>query len=183
MFTTLAWTTTTVFICILPRVDALILIAMVGAIFTIPPTANYVIMFIAVHYHNRKVQDMVSSQQLQGILRREKRVAMDMFIVSVALAICVIPKFVVIFVSQSIGSLYPSFYLWSTTLVLLNSSINPVLHIWRRRALRSALRSMVNIWQHGQVKAKKQKDISKISSTFKAASYLKCLLPMLVIKK
>ena len=175
VFTTLAWIPTAVLIFILPKVAASILIAMMGATVTILPTASYIIMFIAVHYNNRKVQDMVSSQQLQGILRREKKVAMDMFIVSVVLAIFVIPKFVVTVVSQSFGSLYPSFYLWSTTSVLLNSSINPVLYIWRRRAIRFALRSLVNIWQHGQVNTKKQKNISKLSGTFTAASYLKVL--------
>ena len=50
VFTTLAWITTTVLICILPRVAALILREMIGAIFTIPPwpTANYIIMFTVV---------------------------------------------------------------------------------------------------------------------------------------
>ena len=67
LFTTLAWIAITVLICILPRVAALILIATSGAIFIILPTANY-IMLLAVRYYNRKVQDMVSSQQLQGIL-------------------------------------------------------------------------------------------------------------------
>ena len=52
-------------------------------------------MFIAVRYHNRKVKDMVSSQQLQGIVRREKKVAINMLIVSVVLGICVIPKYVI----------------------------------------------------------------------------------------
>ena len=79
LFTTLAWITTTVLICILPRVAALILIAMSGATFTILSTANF-IMLLAVRCYNREVQDMVSSQQLQGILRREKKVVKDMFI-------------------------------------------------------------------------------------------------------
>ena len=50
MSTTLAWITTTVLIFILPRIAALILREMIGAIFTIPPwpTANYIIMFTAV---------------------------------------------------------------------------------------------------------------------------------------
>ena len=60
-------------------------------------------MFIAVRYHNRKVQDMVSSQQLQGILRRETKIAINMLIVSAVLGICVIPKFVVRFFSQSVN--------------------------------------------------------------------------------
>ena len=83
---------------------------------------------MAVRHHNRKVQGMVSSQQLRGILRREKKVAMNMFIVSVVLAICVIPKLAVRRLSKSLGSHYNSFSLWSTTLFLLNSSIKALFH-------------------------------------------------------
>lgn len=119
-FTRLARITTTVLICILPRVAALVLVAMSGAIFTILPTANYIIMLPAVRYYRWKT---VSSQQLQGILWREKKVAKDMFIISVVLAICVIQKILVVFFSQLFGNLYPSFFPWSTTLLLLNLSI------------------------------------------------------------
>ena len=134
-----------VLINILPRISTLILLTINAVIFIILPIANYVIMFMAVRHHNRKVQGMVSSQQLRGILRREKKVTMNMFIVSVVLAICVIPKLAVRRLSKSLGSHYNSFSLWSTTLFLLNSSINPILYIWRDSRLRAALRSVINI--------------------------------------
>ena len=127
VFTTLACITIQVLLSILPLIPATILLAITGATVTIFPIANYIIMFIAVRYHNRKVQDMVSSQQLQGIVRREKKVAINMLIVSVVLGICVIPKYVITFFCQSFGSLYPSLFVSSTTLLMLNSSTNPVL--------------------------------------------------------
>ena len=146
MLTTLAWITTIVLINILPRIPTFILLTKSVVIFTILPTANYIIMFMAVRHQNRKVQDMVSSQQLRGILRREKKVTMNMFIVSVVLAVCVIPKLAVILLSKSsLGSHYNSFSLWSTTLFLLNSSINPILYTWRDPRLRAAVRSVINI--------------------------------------
>ena len=151
MFTTLACITIQVLLSILPLIPATILLTITSATVTIFPIANYITMFIAVRYHNRKVQDMVSSQQLlQGILRREKKVAINMLIVSVVLVICVIPKYVVTFFSQSFGSLYPSLFVSSTTLLMFNSSINPVLYIWRDPGLRAALKSTVNIWEDGQ---------------------------------
>ena len=143
--------TTIVLINILPRITTLILLTKSIVIFTILPTANYMIMFMAVRHQNRKVQDMVSSQQLRGILRREKKVAMNMFIVSVVLAVCVIPKLAVILLSKSsLGSHYNSFSLWSTALFLLNSSVNPILYTWQDSRLRAAVRSVINIWEHGQ---------------------------------
>ena len=132
-----------VLINILPRIPTLILL--ITVIFTIIPIANYGIMLMAVRHHNRKVQGMVSFQQLRGILRREKKVAMNIFIVSVVLVICVIPKLAVKRLSKSsLGSHYNSFSLWSTTLFLLNSSINPILYIWQDSRLRDALRSVIN---------------------------------------
>lgn len=93
MFTILASIAAAVLICTLPQVAALIVITMSGAIFTILPTVHYIIMLLAIRYHNFMVQDMVPSVQLQGILRRERKVAKEMFIVFVVLSICVIPKF------------------------------------------------------------------------------------------
>ena len=91
IFTTLAWITTMVLINILPRISTLILLTINAVIFIILPIANYVIMLMAVRHQNRKVQGMVSSQQLRGILRREKKITMNMLIVSVVLVVCVIP--------------------------------------------------------------------------------------------
>ena len=139
VFTTLACITIQVLLSILPLIPATILLAITGATVTIFPIANYIIMFIAVRYHSRKVQDMVSSQQLQGIVRREKKVAINMLIVSVVLGICVIPKYVVTYFCQSFGSLYPSLFVSFTTLLTLNSSTNPVLYIWWDPGLRAAL--------------------------------------------
>ena len=133
-----------VLINILPRISTLILLTINAVIFIILPIANYVIMLMAVRHQNRKVQGMVSSQQLRGILRREKKVTMNMLIVSVVLVVCVIPKLAVRRLS-SLGSHYNSFSLWSTTLFLLNSSINPILYIWQDSRLRAALRSVINI--------------------------------------
>lgn len=68
VFTTLAWITTIVLMNVLPRIPTLILLTKSIVIFTILPTANYIILFMAVRHQNSKVQDMVSSQQLRGIL-------------------------------------------------------------------------------------------------------------------
>ena len=71
-FTILARITTTVLICILPRVTALVLVAMSGAIFTILPTANYIIMLPAVRYYNRKVEDGFIAAIARNTMTREE---------------------------------------------------------------------------------------------------------------
>ena len=67
-----------------------------------------------------------------------------------------VPKYVVLFLSQSFGSLYPSIYLLSTSLLMQDSSINPILYIWRDPRLRATLKSIVNTWKHLQANSNKQ---------------------------
>ena len=119
--------------------------AALGALVAILPFISHITMFIAIRRYNNQVGDIVPSQQLSIILGREKRVAKDMFIVMVVLWFCAIPKLVVVIFSQSLGNLYNYPYLWSTTLTLLNSCINPVLYLKRNSALRGAVRSVMYI--------------------------------------
>ena len=72
LFTILALIATTVLICILPRVAALFLVAMSGAIFTILPIANYIIMLPAVRYYNRKVEDCFITAIARNTTTREE---------------------------------------------------------------------------------------------------------------
>lgn len=69
---------------------------------------NHIAMLLAIRKHNRQVADAVSApqQQLSVVLKREKKVAMDMFIVLLILVICVLPKLTVTIFYQSLGSLY-----------------------------------------------------------------------------
>ena len=98
-------------------------------------------MYFAIRHQNKQVQDaMESHQQLSIIFKREKKVAVDMFIVIIALLICLGPAMVVqIIFSHFFRQLYDLFYSWSFTLIYLNSCINPVLYIVRKIELRNFL--------------------------------------------
>ena len=75
-----------------------------------------------------------------------------------------VPKYVVLFLSQSFGSLYPSIYLLGTTLLIQNLSINPIIYIWRDPRLRTALKSIVNTWEHLQANTNKQRSRNQLSN-------------------
>ena len=75
-----------------------------------------------------------------------------------------VPKYVVLFLSQSFGSLYPSIYLLGTTLLMQNLSINPIIYIWRDPRLRTALKSIVNTWEHLQANTNKQRSRNQLSN-------------------
>ena len=145
VFTSLGWLSTALCIPFLPPKPRYVVALSLGAPIFVIPVANHIAMLLAIRRHNHQVKDAVSSQQLLAILKREKRVAVDMFIVTSALVICLLPKLVVVSFYQSLSSLYNSLYVCASTLMLLHSSINPVLFLLRNSELRSAVRSVLHI--------------------------------------
>ena len=115
-----------------------------GVMSAVNPIVNHIAMFVAIRRHNRQLGDAVSSHKLSIILRRERRVAKDMFIVTLVLVLCVLPKVAAIVLREPFRKLNPYYalYLWSTTLTLLNSCINPVLYLSRNSELRRELKSV-----------------------------------------
>ena len=109
------------------------------------PIINHVRMFLSIRRHNRQVVDTVSQQQLLVIFRREKKVALDMLIVAVAVIACLGPLLVNQLLYKffpNLFNLYNLLYPWTFTMIYLNSSINPVLYISRNQELRSALKAV-----------------------------------------
>lgn len=140
--TGIVWLLLTIFIhFILPEMPSFILRNIFGMLFIILPIMCHIKMYFAIRHQNKQVQDaMESNQQLSIIFKREKKVAVDMFIVIIALLICLGPAMVVqIIFSHFFHQLYDLFYSWSFTLIYLNSCINPVLYIVRKKELRNFL--------------------------------------------
>ena len=64
----------------------------VGVFLFILPIANHIGIFIAIRRHNKHVAGAVSGQDSSGALvRREKKVAIDMVIVIAVLLFCLVP--------------------------------------------------------------------------------------------
>ena len=123
-----------------------------SAIFILTPVINYYRMLITIRQHNHQLADAVASnQQRNMILRREKKVAFDMFIVSIVLIISFAPSLVVAFVksnesSSFLTSIYPYLFPWAMSTFLMNSYVNPVIYFWRNKKLRIAMKSTVPCW-------------------------------------
>lgn len=148
VFTSLAWLAMTLLsIFALPRLLGFSILAPLGVMLAITPIVNHIAMFVATRRHNRQLGDAISSQQLSIILIRERIVARDMFIVTLVLVLCVLPKLVAIVLREPFRklNLYYALYLWSTTLTLLNSCINPVLYLSRNSELRRELKSVFHL--------------------------------------
>ena len=126
---------------ILPQSVQFVLSVVIAVMFVILPIANHVGIFVAIRRHNNQVQDAVSGQNLSVIFRREKKAAIDMIIVISVLLLCLAPAVVVNVVAA--GDTFKVLYVWSVTIMFVNSSINPVIYLARNSDIRNAVRSMM----------------------------------------
>ena len=128
---------------ILPENAQIIFTLAVGVVFVILPIVNHVGTFAAIRRHNNQVHDALSGQNLAVLFRREKKAAIDMFIVVTALMLCVAPILVVNAFQRSLRETFEVMFAWSTSLLLINSSINPVIYLVRNDEIRNAVRTMM----------------------------------------
>ena len=88
---------------ILPILIQFFLSTGIGVIFVILLIVNHVRIFFAIRRHNNQVQDAVSGQNLAAIFRREKKAAIDMFIVITVLMLCLAPAVVSSIFQDALG--------------------------------------------------------------------------------
>ena len=113
-----------------------------GVVIIVVIVTNHIRMYLFIRKQRVDVLNAVSSQQTQEVLRREKKVALSMFIVTINVFLSTFPVEVLIlggFSDRVFFFLYP----WGLTLVMLSSSVNPVIFWWRNKDLRKAVNSLV----------------------------------------
>ena len=137
--TWLIWSILMLFI--LPKDVQLALSLGVGVIFFILPIVNNVGIFTAIRRQNNLVQDAVSGQN-SVLFRREKKAAIHMFVIVVVLLLCMVPVLVVNTFQRFLRENFQVMFAWATSLLFVNSSINPLIYLVRSREIRDAVRSM-----------------------------------------
>jgi len=83
----------------------LVILLDIGLIFIILPIVNHVRIFFTIRRHNIQMQDAVSGQNLAVIFRREKKAAIDMFIVIAVLMLCLAPAVAANILKMFLGDL------------------------------------------------------------------------------
>ena len=132
---------------ILPRFPVLKFIAgrICGVLFIVVPIANYIRMLFAIRLHNSQLGDAVATQQMSAILRREKRVALDMCIVAILFLVSLTPSLTVSLIRLRYPRVYSILLPWTMTVALMTSCINPLIYFGRNKCLRNALKSIMNV--------------------------------------
>ena len=129
-----------------PSLQSFFLLVVLGMVLLIVPVVNHIGIFIAIRRHNRQVVDALSVNSSSIMFRREKKAAIDMIIVIAALLLCLAPAIAVdvlryrLFFSDKFDVLWLS----CTYLIFLSSSINPVIYLVRKRAIRRAVKSILS---------------------------------------
>ena len=129
----------------LPPHSAFIVIIIFAVLFFGVPAVNYTRMLFAIRRHNSQLGDIVPSQQISPVLRREKKVALDMWIITILLLVSLAPTFIADVIRSPYPRVHSILFPWAVTVAFMASSINPLFYFWRNKRLRNALKSMMNI--------------------------------------
>ena len=90
--------------------------------------------------HSMKVQEVAHSDEMKNFIVLIKS-TVSLFYVYILLLICYLPFFICSAVIRILGSsiALKHFFLYSLTLIFLNSSLNPVIYCWKMRHVRHAI--------------------------------------------
>ena len=132
-----------------PSEDTCLILCIFGVVGLLLTTAAYRKIYLTVRHHRSQtrllqVQQVAENEEMSNFASRI-RYAVGVFYVYLVFLFCFVPHLVCMIAFQIFG---PSmglkrFYLFSMTLVFLNSSLNPVIYCWKMRPIRSAVMGML----------------------------------------
>ena len=111
--------------------------------------ASYTKIFRTLRHHQAQVQDHVQQQPSQTTalnMARYRKAANSALWVQLALAVCYVPKFIILVVinhSKTYSSRLVVIEIITSILVYFNSTLNPFLYCWRIREVRQAVKQAI----------------------------------------
>ena len=115
-----------------------------AVLFMIVPPVNYVRALLAIRHHNVELGDAVTLQ-MSIVLQREKRVALDMYLVAGLLFAALSPGLSMSTVQKPYPQLHSILFPWSLTMTFIPSAANPLIYFVRKKNMRNAFKSIINM--------------------------------------
>ena len=114
-----------------------------SAICVIICTVFYIKIYLIVRQHQLQIhsqqQSVVNSSAGNKMhMARFKKSAMNTFVFYICMVVCYFPHFVLLTIFGTLHIEWKAEWTFSTTIVYMNSSVNPILYCWRLRELRQA---------------------------------------------
>lgn len=94
--------------------------------------------FLIVYRFNHTLVHDRNSLKVEGLTERDRKVLIDTTFISITFMLLFIPTAALIVIRPA-GIYGNVVFPWSMTTTLLNSLINPMIHVWRNRLLRRAM--------------------------------------------
>lgn len=113
------------------------------AMFIVIPTINHIRMYLAIRRHNSELRQSFGSLTLTAVLRREKKTAIDMFVISMVLLLSLIPGILIKPTQVPFPRVYSILQPWSIAMVFSNSALNPLIYTVRNKSLKDAMRNVL----------------------------------------
>ena len=126
-----------------------LIILFIGIIGIILTTIAYIRIYLAVRRHKNQIQAVQIQQVAQAgevaIFSSLAKSAVGIFYLYLVFLVCCLPYYIVLVSIEINGptTVLKIFYLFSTTLAFLNSSLNPVIYCWKMRHIRHAVINII----------------------------------------
>ena len=114
-----------------------------GVLFLVIPIVNHIRMLFAIRRHNSRLGNTVAAHQMSVVLRREKRVALNMCGVAIILLASLMPVLSMKILELKYPRMHAIALPWSVTVAFLTSSINPVFYLMGNPNLRNAVKALI----------------------------------------
>ena len=130
---------------ILPPMAEYVALIICGVSFLVIPIVNHIRMLFAIRHHNNQLGDAVTAHQMSAVMRREKKIAVNMCVVAIILSASLMPAFSMKYFELRYPRVHSIVLPWSLTVAFLTSSINPVFYLARNPNLRRAVKFAINM--------------------------------------
>ena len=135
-----------------------IILVLVESVCYLTTAFFYFKIYLAVRHHSNQIHVLQAqlAQNNEGDMTnaaRQRKAAVGTFYVYLVFLICYLPNTCVLIIIRSAGpsTMLFQFGLYTLTLVLLNSSLNPLIYSWKMRHVRHAIMEILrNILAHPQ---------------------------------
>ena len=115
----------------------------IALLFFVVPIVNYIRMLVTIRRPNKGSCDPVTCPQRSAAWRREKMMALNMWIITILLMVSLTPWLFVKVLEQAYPRLHSFVLPWATTVTLMTSCVNPLIYFGRNKNFRNALKTLI----------------------------------------
>ena len=128
----------------LPPLPGFIMLCIFGVLFLVVPPLNYMRLLFSLRRHNAQLRDEVTSQ-MSTIFQREKKVTLNMCIVTGLLFATLLPIGSMEIFHKGYPRIHSILLPWSITMTFIPPSTNPIIYFGRNKNMRNAFKSIIKI--------------------------------------